>query len=367
MIQLLNMAGDCSSPALGALLIIAKRIMGFIRLIVPLILIIVATSKFISLMQNPDDKKGIKPIINSFLAAAIVFFVPTFVNATMKLLDNSFDVASCWNSATETTDSTYQESIENSNKKSLYEDPNDYDKGNPRKTPTSAESSGTSNSDSGVNVTNGENGLFALKYEGWDYYLYVPQNVDSNKPLIVFLHGNYTQGNNLNNLLTDGGYAAHLKNGVQYPAYILLPQLPSGSWTSGDNQQKLMNLIEKIVNENGIDRRRISLSGFSMGANETPAIVSSHPNYFASEVIMSIQWYSPSYISVLKDVPTRIYYGDADPYSGSCQPLYNALKNAGGDVEIFSYSGHGHAYLPKTVLDDTNSNLIDWILSKSRS
>lgn len=366
MIEILSISGNCSSPALGAFLIIVKRIMGFVRIIVPILLIISTTIKLINLIQNPDDKKGLKPIFNSFLAAVIVFFIPTLVNAVMNLLDESFNVAACWNSASEISNISYQESGITNSKKSPYEDPSNYEKGNPRKTPTPAGTINSSNADSGVNVTNNEFGLKALKYNGWDYYLYVPKNVDSNKPLIIFLHGNYTQGNDLSKLHVDGGYAEHIKNGTEYPAYILLPQLPYGSWTSNGNQQKLMDLIEKTVNENGIDRNRISISGFSMGANETPAIVSSHPDYFASEVIMSIQWYSPNYISTLKNVPTRIYYGTADPYSGSCQPLYNALKNAGGDVEIFSYQGHGHAYLPKTVLDDTNSNLINWILSKSR-
>lgn len=366
MLQILNMASDCTSPSIGALLIIAKRIIGFIRIIVPLILLVATVFRFIGLMQNPDNKKGIKPIINSFIAAALVFFIPTFVNATMKMLDGSFDVASCWNSATVTTKSTYQGTVGTTNTKSIYEDPTSYENGKPRKTPTPAGEIGTSNADSGINVNNGENGLFQLKFNGWDYLLYVPQSVDSNKPLIVFLHGNYNQGHNLNKLYEDGGYAAHIKNGTQYPAYILMPLLPSGSWTSGSNTKTLMDLIEKTVNENGIDRRRISLQGFSMGANETPAIVSSHPGYFASEVIMSIQWYSPNYLSELKNVPTRIYYGESDPYAGSCRPLYNALKNVGGDVEIYSYPGQGHAYLPRNVLNDTNSNVINWILSKSR-
>lgn len=369
MIQILSMVGDCSSPAIGALLIIAKRIIKFIRIIVPLLLIIATTTKFIHLMQNPDDKKGLKPIINSFIAAIVVFFIPNIVDATMNILDGSFSVATCWNSVNVTAETKYQgtNSTNNSSKKSIYDDPSNYENGDPRKTPTPAGTIGTSNADSGVNVTNGENGLYSLQYNGWDYLLYVPQNVDSNKPLIVFLHGNYNQGHNLNKLYEDGGYAAHIKNGTQYPAYILMPLLPSGSWTSGSNTQTLMELIEKTVNENGIDRRRISLQGFSMGANETPTIVSSHPDYFASEVIMSIQWFNPGQVSVLKNVPTRIYYGVKDPYATSCDDMYSALKNAGGDVEIYSYPDQGHPYLPQRVLDDTNSNVINWILSKSRS
>ena len=366
MIQLLNMASDCSSPAIGALLIIAKRIMGFIRIIVPLILLVATVFRFAKLVQNPDEKKGLKPIINSFIAAALVFFVPTFVNITMKMLDNSFEVASCWNSATVTAKSTYQGTIGTTNRKSIYEDPTNYEQGNERKKPTPAGSIGTSNADSGINVTNGENGLYALKFNGWDYLLYIPQTVDSNKPLIVFLHGNYNQGHDLNKLYVDGGYAAHIKNGTQYPSYILMPLLPSGSW-SGNNETTLMQLIEKTVEENGIDRRRISLQGFSMGANQTPNIVYNHPDYFASEVIMSIQWFNSNQISVLKNIPTRIYYGTADPYAGGCVSMYNTLKNAGGNVDIFSYQGQGHAYLPKRVLDDTDSNVINWILSQSRS
>lgn len=359
MIEILDIANSCSSAGLWTILTVFKRILQFIHLIGPLVFLVIIVVHLIKLISSPEDKKLFKKLINSSIALIVLFFVPVFVDAVMGILDDTFTLSACWNSIPDSSNlfsSNYIDpnSRSNDNASSIYNNPDNYEQGEEKTQSTEK-----------TDVQNTSSGLYELKFNGWDYYLYVPKNVNSNKPLIVYMHGNYNQGHNLSKLLEDGGFAAHIKNGAEYNSYILMPQLPSGTWL--DNESTLMALIEQVITEHGIDRNRICISGFSMGANSVPYIVNNHPNYFASAVIMSIQYYSPAHVNTLKNIPTRIYYGESDQYASSCQPLYNALNAAGGKVEIFAYQNQGHAYLPKRILEDTDSNVMAWILSQKRS
>ncbi len=126
----LQIASACSSPALAAFLSIAKRIILLIQIIVPILLLIWGSLGFISMMNNPDQKNGLKNILNKFLAAAIVFFIPVLVNAVMGLVGESTDFSSCWNSASDRTGtgSTYVDPG-NGNRSTFIPNSSDYEKG----------------------------------------------------------------------------------------------------------------------------------------------------------------------------------------------------------------------------------------------
>lgn len=93
------MENICNDSTLLGILSIVKKTMGFIQIIVPMLLIIWSGVAFIKLIKNPEEKKGIKKIINQFLAAAIIFFIPLFLNITMNLVGNNTKFSSCWNKA----------------------------------------------------------------------------------------------------------------------------------------------------------------------------------------------------------------------------------------------------------------------------
>ena len=89
----------CNDSSLLGILSIVKRIILLIQLVVPILLIIFATISFIKSIQNPEEKNSTKKIINQFLAAAIVFFVPLLVNLIMNLVGKKTNFSSCWNQA----------------------------------------------------------------------------------------------------------------------------------------------------------------------------------------------------------------------------------------------------------------------------
>ena len=98
----------CNDRALSGILYTVKNVIFIIQLAVPIMLIIWASIELFKLMMNPDEKKGIKSIINKFIAAVVVFMIPVFVNVVMGLVGESTNFSSCWKNAEKITGkSTY--------------------------------------------------------------------------------------------------------------------------------------------------------------------------------------------------------------------------------------------------------------------
>ena len=137
------MATECASPALLPILSAVRKILGIIGIIAPILLLVMASIRLIQLMKNPDDKKGLPKLRNSFIAAAIIFFIPTIVNTVMYMLDDTFTISDCWNKAGKySTKSTYIDPY-NGKKSKIYSDTDDYQKGVKKQTPTTGGSTYT--------------------------------------------------------------------------------------------------------------------------------------------------------------------------------------------------------------------------------
>lgn len=117
----------CSDYALAAILIILKRVLNFMQLFVPIILIISVTVSLVKKVLNPEEggrNGSMKNITNAFMAAIIVVFLPFIVNLTMSTISeygevgvredgklSAVNVTSCWqvaDSKQEALDSSLQ-------------------------------------------------------------------------------------------------------------------------------------------------------------------------------------------------------------------------------------------------------------------
>lgn len=136
MIYLLDVASACSSPALANILSILKQILSLIQLIGPILGIVGLAICFSRLMANPEEKKNKSALKNCLIATALLFFIPFLVNLTMGLLDDSFELATCWNNA---------ESVKNTGEKSEYNNSKDKDHQSIIVTPDAYENNGESN------------------------------------------------------------------------------------------------------------------------------------------------------------------------------------------------------------------------------
>ena len=139
-----NITSCCTDPGIATVMTVGRKIYSFIQLIVPLLLIIFTVIKLIGLINNPDDKKGIKPIINSFIAAIVIFFLPTILSAVLILLPEQIQLTACWESAATvdriTRASAYVSTTTEEEKKTIVGKGDEYEKGVPRPKPSSSES-----------------------------------------------------------------------------------------------------------------------------------------------------------------------------------------------------------------------------------
>ena len=136
-----SMINECSSPELGAILYIVKRILSMISIVAPILLLIMGTIHIINLVKNPDDKKRIPKIRNSAISAVVIFLVPVAVNAAMYLLDDSLILSDCWNKATKPSyDTKYMDVSDEERQKTNINNPNDYQAGEKKNNTTSGES-----------------------------------------------------------------------------------------------------------------------------------------------------------------------------------------------------------------------------------
>ena len=129
MLEILTMTTKCSDPALGVTIHAIRNIVNIIGIIVPITLIVMTIYNFIQLVRNPDDKKGIKKIINSFIAAVVVFMIPTIVSSVMLMLDERLTVSSCWNSTVEYARHNSYIPLSNQNTTKIINDPSEFERG----------------------------------------------------------------------------------------------------------------------------------------------------------------------------------------------------------------------------------------------
>jgi poly(hydroxyalkanoate) depolymerase family esterase len=126
------------------------------------------------------------------------------------------------------------------------------------------------------------------------YWLYLPQRVPETVvqhgwPLIVMLHGCYqsatqfAQGTRMNRLAEDKGYA------VLYPQQLVSAQAQRcwrwydrATQEGGGETAVLAGLIDRVCEQQAIDRRRIYACGISAGAGMAAVLALNHPELIAA-------------------------------------------------------------------------------------
>ena len=155
----------CSNYALAMSLDTIRKFMNIVQIIAPIILILMAVIGFAQLMMNPEQKNGMKSILNKVFAAAIIFSIPVMVDAVLLVLPDSFSVSACWEQAKTTAEisrATSNKYVDPYSKKrslvSIIIPSSDYQKSNP--------STGNSNDSSqkGKDIVN-----YAKKFVGQAY------------------------------------------------------------------------------------------------------------------------------------------------------------------------------------------------------
>jgi pimeloyl-ACP methyl ester carboxylesterase len=201
---------------------------------------------------------------------------------------------------------------------------------------------------------------------GGRYLLYLPQGIEGARrwPLILYLHGRSLSGDNLS-LLTRYGLPARLEDEDDFPFVVVAPQVPVGqTWTDTD---RLAALVREVSSRYPVDRSRVYLIGYSMGAGGVWRAAIAHPNLFAAAAPAAAWTPDPSESAAraLADLPIRIYHGTADEVApfDRAQTMARALERAGVDVTLSVYPGADHGDLTDIYRED---ELYGWLLEHRR-
>lgn len=148
----ISIEGACSSPELSSILRVCRNILSFIQIVAPLTLLVMTIVNLIKMMTNPEEKKSINKLKNSFFSAIIIFFIPMLINVLMQLMGSSLNISTCWNNVGEYNYNVHYIKINEKDNVGILTDPNSYEHGKPKPTTESGEES-SSNPNEVINGT----------------------------------------------------------------------------------------------------------------------------------------------------------------------------------------------------------------------
>jgi len=118
------------------------------------------------------------------------------------------------------------------------------------------------------------------------YQVFVPADVSAHPAVVLFLHGSGERGDD-NAKQMSQGLPPWLKAHMDFPALVVIPQAPDDTeWTDKADAAMAMAALEKSVGEFHGDRKRLYLTGLSMGGYGSWQLAVDHPSTFAAAAII---------------------------------------------------------------------------------
>ncbi len=202
--------------------------------------------------------------------------------------------------------------------------------------------------------------------ENLAYYLYYPINYESEPekdfPILLFLHGGGDSGDSLVSIKRSGP-PKMIVEGKQFPFLILAPQNPhQKKWW---NTRAVNQLLDSVVKNNRIDKKRIYLTGLSRGGGAAWEMAVQYPDKFAALAVVCGMTPLPYAAWIDKAMPIWVFHGEEDesiPISES-ETMVDRLKGMGYDVKFTRYPGVGHNSWVKAY---NTQDLYDWFMEQER-
>lgn len=197
----------------------------------------------------------------------------------------------------------------------------------------------------------------------YEHLLYLPKDyaTDTTKtwPVLLFLHGSGERGTDIAKLKTMGPPKL-IESGHDLPFIVIAPQCPLREWWSAG---RLNDLVEKIAAEHRVDRKRLYVTGLSMGGFGTWNLAARYPEKFAA-IAPICGGVTPASAARLKPVPIWAFHGGMDEVVpvDSSEKIVTAIKQLGGDATLTIYPGVGHNSWTQTY---DNPELYEWLLRHS--
>jgi predicted peptidase len=207
---------------------------------------------------------------------------------------------------------------------------------------------------------------FTYKDQKIQYLLIFPARYSQSTnqwPLILFLHGRSSCGQDLN-LVKEYGPPWIAEHNTDFSFIVLAPQCAEEeNWMN--KPDLLAALLDDVLKKYRIDQDRVYLTGTSWGGNGTWQMASQHPEYFAAIAPLASKPIIPdNWNERLISMPIWAFHGEKDPIHPveSHEAMINALRMQGGTPRFTILSDQGH-YIADVY---KNKELYDWFLTNNR-
>lgn len=213
------------------------------------------------------------------------------------------------------------------------------------------------------------------------YRFAAPEKTEEGKtyPLVLFLHGAGERGTD-NKAQLRHGVTDILKGAADLgeSVYLIAPQCPPDRWwaeatpdrihiaNAGRNRlmHAVLALVEETATKHPIDRKRIYVTGISMGGFGTWWMLASSRGTWAAGIPICGGGSAKAAVN-FKDVPIRIFHGAEDKVvpPRASELMAFGLKEVGGKAELTMYPGVGHDSWTQTYRDP---EVIKWLFSQKK-
>ena len=198
------------------------------------------------------------------------------------------------------------------------------------------------------------------------YLLFLPEDYGKKTggwPLIMFLHGAGERGSDIEKVKIHGLPKIVAKQ-KDFPFIVVSPQCPQEKWWP-DEVELLINLLDDIVNKYDVDKKRIYLTGLSMGGYGTWHLACVYPDRFAA-IAPICGGGEPLLAARLKNIPVWAFHGAKDPVVPvkNSQEMVNAVKSCGGNAKLTVYPKAQHDSWTRTY---DNKKLYEWFLKQCKN
>jgi predicted peptidase len=196
------------------------------------------------------------------------------------------------------------------------------------------------------------------------YWLFLPADYEKPSeptPLLLFLHGSGERGDDLELVKKHGPpkILADCERAKSWPFITVSPQCPQETrW----NAAELAKLVEHVANTHRVDRRRIYVTGLSMGGSGTWDLLDAYPGTFAAAIPICGKG-DPGAAERLAKTPVWIFVGAKDKAETveTCVQMEQAVRASGGTAKITVYPDAQHDAWTETY---NNPAVWDWLAAQ---
>jgi predicted peptidase len=194
------------------------------------------------------------------------------------------------------------------------------------------------------------------------YLVYIPHEYYAAKqkwPLLIYLHGVSDCGSDLD-LIRRNGPSSFIDAGHDLPMIVISPQCPRGERFKSPTVLELVEFAKRTFR---VDRNRIFVAGYSMGASVAWHMAITQPRQFAA-IIPVAGFGDTSNSACLGTLSVWAFHGARDESVSLelAEASVNAVQKAGGTSRLTVLPDKGHDICRDVF---SRSDVYDWLLSRS--